>query len=59
MDPQNQKGQILVEVVLVSFCLILVFMAGVSQLTEFKKNHYRSQFSKEKFRETKNSNPKR
>jgi hypothetical protein len=53
---QNQKGQILVEVLLVSFCLILVFMAGLSQLAEFKENHYRSQFSKEKSRGTKNFN---
>ena len=52
MGTQNQKGQILVEVLLVSFCLILVFMAGLSQLSEFKKNHYRAQFSKEKSRET-------
>jgi hypothetical protein len=55
VDTKNKKGQILVEVLLVSFCLVLVFMAGLSQLSEFKENHYRSQFSKEKFRETKNS----
>jgi len=55
VGPQNQKGQILVEVLLVSFCLILVFMAGLSQLAEFKKNHFRAQFSKEKYRENKNS----
>ncbi|MNL05550.1 hypothetical protein D3C87_1261560 [compost metagenome] len=59
MDTQNQKGQILVEVLLVSFCLILVFMAGLSQLSEFKKNHYRSQFSKEKSRETQYSRSKK
>jgi hypothetical protein len=55
VDTKNKKGQILVEVLLVSFCLVLVFMAGLSQLSEFKENHYRSQFSKEKLRETKNS----
>ena len=54
VDTQNQKGQILVEVLLVSFCLILVFMAGLSQLEEFKKNHYRAQFSKEKSHGSKN-----
>lgn len=51
MDSQNQKGQILVEVLLVSFVLVLVFFAGLSQLSNFKKNHYRSQFSKEKVHE--------
>lgn len=59
MDHKDKKGQILVEVLIVGLCLVLVFTAALSQLSEFKKNHYRSQFSKENSREFKNHRTKK
>ena len=51
MDSKNQKGQVLVEVTIVGFLLVLVFFGALSQLDGIKTKHYRSQFSEEKSHE--------
>ncbi|MNL75012.1 hypothetical protein D3C87_2007410 [compost metagenome] len=51
MGSKNQKGQVLVEVTIVGFVLMVVFFGAMSQLEGIKTKHYRTQFSEEKSRE--------
>lgn len=56
MGATNDKGQILIEVSLVLFLIVLVFFAAMSHLTQIKPRQQKYQFTQEKSH-GKNSQP--
>lgn len=49
MVTTNQKGQILIEVSLVLFLIVLIFFAALGHLSELKYHQQKYQFTQEKF----------
>jgi uncharacterized protein (UPF0333 family) len=47
MDSTNNKGQIIIEVSLVLFYVLLVFFAALGNIGKLKKNNQRYQFTQE------------
>lgn len=55
MDTKNNQGQILIEVCLVMFLIVLIGFAAITQLSELKHSRKKYQLTEDQFHETKNT----